>query len=169
MPIQDDSLTTALASITTRYDAAVKEATALDLELSELRRVIKELGLQKQVLEQVMSELAGTSTAASPTAASPVGDAATQSGPVTDWGNLSRTHVVEKAVEVLARMNGAATPDSIQEFLQARNRDDSKDMIGAALAYLNKKTKVRSIGRAQWIPAVEASAPTVTQLLTLEE
>lgn len=62
-----------------------------------------------------------------------------------------RSDAVETAVKILSRgPEGFATPAAIEEFLHERGRDDSRDAIGAALAYLNRNSRVMNVGRGQW-------------------
>ena len=71
--------------------------------------------------------------------------------PVDDWSNLSRSDVVERVVKQLTEEKGFATPAEIESILDSKNRADTRDAIGAALAYLNRSHKVHSVKRAQWI------------------
>lgn len=69
---------------------------------------------------------------------------------------MARTDAVEFAVRHLSREPGeVATPAEIEEFLRARGRDDSRDAIGAALAYLNRNGRVQNVSRGRWQPAKE--------------
>lgn len=61
-----------------------------------------------------------------------------------------RSDAVEAAVRVLTRDGGTATPAAIEAFLHERGRTDSRDAIGAALAYLNRSDRVINVARAQW-------------------
>jgi hypothetical protein len=67
-----------------------------------------------------------------------------------DWSNETRSDAVEHAVREITEKNEYATPAQIEEFLSSKNREDTRDAIGATLAYLNKTSKVHSTGRAQW-------------------
>jgi hypothetical protein len=70
--------------------------------------------------------------------------------PTLDWGNLARTGVVEVAVREISAEKGFATPAEIEEFLDQRNRVDTRNEISGALAHLNRTNKIVSVGRARW-------------------
>ncbi|WP_344785361.1 hypothetical protein [Microbacterium kribbense] len=67
-----------------------------------------------------------------------------------DIADQSRSDAVETAVRVLTQAADFATPAGIEEFLQQHGRSDSRDAIGAALAYLNRSSRVANVGRAKW-------------------
>ena len=68
-----------------------------------------------------------------------------------DWTTLARTRAVEVAVGELSLAKGFATPAEIEALLRSRGRDDIRDHIGAALAYLNRSDKVHRRARAEWV------------------
>jgi hypothetical protein len=67
-----------------------------------------------------------------------------------DWGNLSRTYVVESAVRELTQFGGSTTPEAIEAFLDKRNRNDTRNDISGALSYLRLNNKVHRMERKQW-------------------
>jgi hypothetical protein len=71
--------------------------------------------------------------------------------PPNDWSYLNRSEAVERAVKELTELENFATPAAIQDLLAERGREDNRDAISAALAYLNRTNKVHSLARAQWI------------------
>lgn len=73
--------------------------------------------------------------------------------PADDWSVFNRSEVVLRAVKELTEEKSFATPAEIEERLKSKNRDDGRDAIGAALAYLNRSSahKIYSRARAQWV------------------
>lgn len=71
--------------------------------------------------------------------------------PKDNWSYDSRSDAVQRAVAELTEAKGFATPAEIEQLLKTRARDDSRDAIGAALAYLNRTNKVYSRARAEWV------------------
>lgn len=69
-----------------------------------------------------------------------------------DLAARSRSDAVETAVRMIARDAPAASPTAIEEFLHERGRDDTRDAIGAALAYLKRTNRVTRVSRGQWQP-----------------
>jgi hypothetical protein len=67
-----------------------------------------------------------------------------------DLRKQSRSDAVEAAVRVITKTEPSATPTLIEEFLHERGRDDTRDAIGAALAYLNRNGRVTNIARGHW-------------------
>ncbi|WP_300591638.1 hypothetical protein [Microbacterium sp.] len=67
-----------------------------------------------------------------------------------DLRKQSRSDAVETAVRVISKTEVSATPAHIEAFLHERGRDDTRDAIGAALAYLNRTGRVTNIARGQW-------------------
>jgi hypothetical protein len=63
---------------------------------------------------------------------------------------MSRTAAVEHAVRQLAGDGTPTSPAEIESFLNSVGRADTRDQIGAALAYLNRKNVVERASRAQW-------------------
>lgn len=61
-----------------------------------------------------------------------------------------RSDAVESAIRVLTQDGEPATPAAIEAFLHERGRSDSRDAIGAALAYLNRTDRVVNVARGQW-------------------
>lgn len=72
--------------------------------------------------------------------------------PITQDGvaRLGRSEAVELAVQSITRKATTASPEAIEEFLHASGRTDTRDQIGAALAYLNRSGRVERLARAQW-------------------
>ena len=71
--------------------------------------------------------------------------------PEDDWQHEARSDAILRAVKELTESAGVASPGSIEELLHARNRDDSRDAIGASLAYLNRTNRIWRQGRGAWI------------------
>ncbi|WP_298944582.1 hypothetical protein [uncultured Microbacterium sp.] len=71
---------------------------------------------------------------------------------VDDIASQGRSDAVWTAVKMLSRTGSTASPAGIEDFLRERGRDDSRDAIGAALAYLNRTKRVVRVGRGQWRP-----------------
>ncbi|MEI5585410.1 MULTISPECIES: hypothetical protein [unclassified Agromyces] len=69
-----------------------------------------------------------------------------------DFLKQTRADAVEAAVRSIADERGTASPAAIEEFLRAGGRDDTRDAIGAALAYLNRTDRVVNVARGQWQP-----------------
>jgi len=69
------------------------------------------------------------------------------------FASLPRTEAVKAAVWDLGSGSSAAAPAEIEDYLHERGRTDTRDNIGAALAYLHRKHLVRRVSRGQWRPA----------------
>jgi len=67
-----------------------------------------------------------------------------------DWADLPRTSAVLEAVRRLTEESPWASPGAIERFLREQGRDDTRDYVGAALAYLNRNEKVENKGRGRW-------------------
>jgi hypothetical protein len=68
----------------------------------------------------------------------------------TEFDAQSRSDAVEAAVRTITREQPTASPAEIELFLRERGRDDTRDAIGAALAYLNRTDRVTRVSRGQW-------------------
>lgn len=68
-----------------------------------------------------------------------------------DWREMPRSEAVLRAVTELNDTSGSASPGEIEELLRSRQRGDSRDNIGAALAYLNRSKKIWRRGRGDWV------------------
>lgn len=164
-----DTLADALADVSNRRVSLEGEATRLEGQLTNVRQALREATNQESVLRTIIKDR--TSANQPPLFEEPTSDTpATSETPALplaslslantdDWANLSRSWVVLAAVAMLAQEKGFASPGDIQELLAARNRDDSRDLIGAALSYLRTKGEVVSLGRAQWGIPVNGVTP----------
>lgn len=157
---QTDSLGLAVADAARRRTAIEDAIRDTETKLGQLRRQLREVANEQGVLEAVAARqkivapqldlgLVDDDKASSNSNLMPDLNA------VTDWGNLARTSVVLDAVLALSKDSGAATPGAIVEFLSQRNRDDSRELVSAALAYLHKKHLVSNVGRGQWVPVAD--------------
>jgi hypothetical protein len=71
-----------------------------------------------------------------------------------DWLAMPRTQAVERAIEEITKQKAApASPSEIEAWLRNHGRQDNRDEVGGALAHLNRTSKIRSEGRAQWVIA----------------
>ena len=66
------------------------------------------------------------------------------------YSSMTRTKAVEQAVRALTSAGNPASPAEIEEFLARNGRTDTRDQIGAALSYLNKKKILERASRANW-------------------
>ena len=159
-----DTLAEALADVSGRRVSLEREIGRLEGLLTSARVALREATSQETVLIAVTKARSeanppplfeSESTTAAPESESEV------EAPVVldDWGNLSRTFVVQKAVVEILKSKSFASPGDIQELLAARGRNDDRDLIGAALSYLRTKGEIVNLGRAQWgIPANEVTS-----------
>jgi hypothetical protein len=70
-----------------------------------------------------------------------------------DWLDMSRSDAVFHAVDIISKEQEDVSPADIENFLKAHGREDDRDSIGAALAYLNRNNRVNRLGRGRWVPA----------------
>ena len=68
-------------------------------------------------------------------------------GEATKWKRLARTDAV---VTVLHTEPKALGPAEITKILHSKGRDDERDHVAAALAYLKRKGRVDHVGPGQW-------------------
>lgn len=137
-------------TISTRMERA-DEIRNLRQECERLEMKLEELQQEEQgyrlALARRFPDVAGMSVpVSSPTPSAQAGLFALPDDLVTQ----SRSDAVEAAIRVLTRTASVASPAAIEEFLRSRGRDDTRDAIGAALAYLNRTDRVKNVGRGQW-------------------
>jgi len=71
--------------------------------------------------------------------------------PASEWGHLSRTEAVLKAIdEYQSKTGGSASPGDIEAVLSKHGRNDSRDQIGGVTAYLRRTKRIHSLGRGRW-------------------
>lgn len=66
------------------------------------------------------------------------------------YTSMTRIKAVEEAVRSLTSTGNPASPTEIEDFLVRNGRTDTRDQIGAALSYLNKKKILERAARANW-------------------
>lgn len=114
-------------------------------ELTHLEQRLVEARAEEEMYRLTLErKFPSTSTMAEPTALEGLDEAN------EDMSEFSRTDAVAQAVRVIATQSGVASPEAVEHYLRSRNRSDTRDAIGAALAYLNRRGKVRNVGRARW-------------------
>jgi hypothetical protein len=83
------------------------------------------------------------------------------------FGRLPRTDAAEVALrEKVAELAGPAGPADIERYFRAHGRDDKRDHISAAMAYLKSKHRAYTVGHAKWLPGsdpLNAESPAVTR------
>jgi hypothetical protein len=82
--------------------------------------------------------------------------------PADDWRDVGRSAAVLMAVhELLNDGHAYASPADIEALLRSKGREgDTRDYIGAALAYLNRSGQVDNVGRGQWVLSRQGEADT---------
>ena len=149
MAINAESLTELILETQSTYTTIEAELTHIQARAAEL---MEQRDLLKQEEEAFRSSLArrfpGTDVPG--TIASDAGPEV-QADKDDDWVEVSRSAVVERVIKLLTENKGFATPAEIENYLREKGRDDSRDNIGAALAYLNRTKKVHSRARAEWV------------------
>lgn len=127
-----------LAAVQTRLAALTKRSDALKAEEEAFRASFERRypGKLEPALSTVPAAVARTS-------------------PENGWSTLSRTDSVQEAVKSLTEVKDFATPSEIENLLREKGRTDSRDNIGAALAYLNRIGKVHRRARAEWVHGKE--------------
>lgn len=147
-----DSLSLAFADTVSRVQKTQERIVETEKLLGELKQQHRQLLNEQRVLENVLSRLGVVAEAV------PVGPHSERAGDATgvadeDWSRDGRSDAVLRAVVAIAKSGRPATPGDILELLQAHNRaGDTRDYIGASLAYLNKSGRVKNVGRGQWVP-----------------
>jgi hypothetical protein len=83
----------------------------------------------------------------------PNADAAKEPVPTEpdSWMNVSRTIAVERAIREMNQTFPTVSPGDIETCLARHGRDDDRDEIGGATAYLNKHNRIHSLGRGKWV------------------
>ena len=71
-------------------------------------------------------------------------------GRAESYRSMTRIKAVEQAVRALTDAGDPASPAEIEDFLARNGRTDTRDQIGAALSYLNKKKILERASRAKW-------------------
>jgi len=160
---QSDTLTSALAQVQQRIAEAMSEIAPLDARLSELRATLRDARLEERVLKDIMERFGMVPNTVEeperpPHERATTGSLAFKLGE-NDWTWKPRTDAVSEAVAHLTNTQGYATPLSIQEFLNTRNREESRDLIGAALSYLRTADRVENVARGQWVSAKGVHTP----------
>lgn len=126
---------------------AIQDAEAA---LSRKRQAIQVLLQDVELLEQ---EIHGLKLAVSRHGGTPT-PTATLPGLTEDdhavWQRLNRSEAVFRMLQKCGQPVG---PTDLAKMLKQVGREgDTPNYVAAALAYLNRTNKIRSVGRAQWIP-----------------
>jgi tyrosyl-tRNA synthetase len=67
------------------------------------------------------------------------------------WVSMSRADAVEKAIAEVVATADSASPSDIEQVLASHGRNDTRDEIGGATAYLRREFRIHSLGRGQWV------------------
>jgi hypothetical protein len=130
---------------------------ALDEEIAETQAKITELKLERQGVEAVLKRFGDTSTTTPATTFDPAaGEKAFSSNgrPKEHANNSAQTS------RVLDLLHDAGHPLRIAEIAEALDLDVTQ--ARSAVAYLNRKSKVRNVQRGLWTAAVPADAETAS-------
>ncbi len=153
-------VTESIALLESLIDAARDEREKIDDEVAVIEDQLKTLRKKRTALhdeEVVLTSVLFRQTAG--TGAAPISNDVDGS-PVDpgdgDWSQEGRSEAVEKAVVEITAAKGFATPAEVEELLRKRNRTgDTRDYIGASLAYLRKSDKAHTRARAEWVSGPE--------------
>jgi hypothetical protein len=153
--VTPESLTELILEAQKSYDDVQKEIDSLNEQLEKLAKQRTELQLERDAFVNSLERRFPEFPVPIPNVRARIGSITLTVIPKDDWSYLNRSEAVERAVQELTLQEDFATPARIQELLGTRNRDDSRDAIGASLAYLNRTNKVHSPARAQWIAGAQ--------------
>ena len=117
-------LRTALSETDDALDAARHDRAELDVRIESLE-------MERRGLELAIARRNGTAPDAN-------GDT---------WRRMARTDAV---IKILEESDGPLSPIEVTEQLHRHGRDDRRDPVAAALAYLKRDNRVRHVGPAQW-------------------
>ncbi len=134
-----------------------EEIAEVEERLKTLRKKRSDLRDEEVVLTSVLFRITGNGKDSSEneTPADEPGTVSSQAED-NDWSAVGRSEAVERAVAELTTSKGFATPADIEDLLKQRNRHgDTRDYIGASLAYLRRTHKVHTRARAEWVPGRE--------------
>lgn len=137
-------------------DSTVVAREETEARLRDIRQELEELENERAALEQ---EEEGYRAALARRFPEIAAESAPEEAPRADVGlfpladdftTQPRSDAVETAVRILTQEAPSASPADIESFLRDRGRSDSRDAVGAALAYLNRTSRVTNVGRGQW-------------------
>lgn len=114
-------------------DLALRETTR---QLDQLRERVDVLQLERRGLELALARHQGR----------PAPDAAQQED--SEWLSLPRTAAI---LRVMERTDEPMAPVEITRQLRQFGRTDTGHAVSAALSYLHREDRVRSLGRGQWV------------------
>jgi len=132
------------------------EIAGIEERLKTLRKKRSELHDEEVVLTSVLfRQSAGDDTSAHPRKADEPATTSTEADDA-DWSREGRSEAVQRAVAELTAIKGFGTPAEVEELLKQHNRTgDTRDYIGASLAYLRKSHKAHTRARAEWVSGPE--------------
>lgn len=147
MPITPDMLIELIESTITAREDTEAQIRKLAEKIQELEKGREELRTEEQGYRLALARRFPDTVAETAEAPTSTGLFSLDNG----LEQQTRSDAVETAVRILSRgPEGFATPAAIEEFLEERGRDDSRDAIGATLAYLNRSSRVANVGRGKW-------------------
>lgn len=130
------------------------EITSIEERLKLLRKMRSELHDEEVVLTRTLYRQSATdytSGTTDPTIIDKPGPTSIEADD-DDWSRAGRAEAVEKALAELTNTKGFASPTEIEELLKQHNRTgDTRDYIGASLAYLRRTNKAYTRARAEWV------------------
>lgn len=135
-----------------------EEITGIEERLKILRKKRSDLHDEEVVLTSVLFRQSegNDTTAHSTTTDEPATPSTETDDADADWSRDGRSEAVERAVAELTAAKGFATPAEVEELLKQRNRTgDTRDYIGASLAYLRRSHKAHTRARAEWVSGPE--------------
>lgn len=145
MEITADVLSELIADARYERRRVDEQIAALHVQLDELEQRRDDLTTEEESYQRTLARKF-------PTAEAPAEEQQTLllEDPVSDLRHMPRSAAVELAIAEITKSTSFASPSDIEDWLKERRRTDTRDQIGAALAYLNRTDKIRSLGRARW-------------------
>lgn len=151
MAITEEVLTELVEDTVAERRAVERRVRDLEAQITDLKEKREELLKEEEGHRLALARLFPNAAALS----APHGG----NGPNTlfpveqDLSRISRTEAIERAVQALSGATGQPTsPGDVESYLNARNRTDTRDQIGAALSYLRTVGRIERVGRGQWKP-----------------